>query len=801
MAATEKKKIIKTGKSALQVSVPAWRLSGKQTFLLFSGVALLLTLILFSKYLFGPELFIFNDVGSDTLTLFYPNLVQAARYCREVGIPGWSFYIGLGSNSYPGVLLNPIHWVYIPMSAVSIAYSIAWVQAGILFGTGLVFYRFLREAMFSLPVSIIGSLLYTFGGYLVVGSSWYGHSVAIFWMTLAFLGFELLLRKKNWWIFIIPFIMMLDVRSYFLILFMILYSIVRILDVYTFSWRELLMGYKRLFVIGIFAVLISLPFIGGQWHRFAYSPRVSGKVSYSEHLSEVFPFRLASPEHDLTVFYRMLSNDALGSANDFNGWKNYLEAPLFYMGLITILLIIQFFALADTKRRILYGALLGVWLFIIIFPWFRFAFYGFAGDYYKGALSLFIPFSFLFVGLLGLEEIISGKRLNLSALGISFLALIILIWIPYHEPKISVSPSVQIKVTLFLSAYAVILGMISKGVFKEKILWVLLFIVTVEAGLFSWPALNDRGSISKADIRNKKYQFDYSIEAIDSIGQNDPGKFYRVDKLYGSVKSGYNDGMVQDFFGTKMYQSHNHKNYVRFLDEMGIIDGSQERNTRWLLGLSSNPFMHPLFSIKYLLSKEENQSSVNQTLYTEVNKTGDVHIYKNNYFLPFGISFDQYIDYDDFKNLPLDSRQGALYQGVVLEDQVHDNHFKLGKIPFSSLSGSMSSTFFRMNTLSGSTMKMDYFNQNRIIGSIEVSKPSVVFFSLPYDSGWKAKVNDIKVDLWQANIGFTGLYVEPGNHIIELFYEPPLSRTGWIGVLGAMVLGFVIYRYKNQFWN
>ncbi|MEP6794683.1 MAG: YfhO family protein [Saprospiraceae bacterium] len=798
--AIEKKNIRKPGKPRVQASVPSWPVGEKQSFWLFFGLSLSLTLILFSRYLFGSELFIFDDVGSDTLTMFYPNLVQAARYCRENGMPGWSFYIGVGDNCYPGVLFNPFHWIYIPMNSATIAYSIAWVQAGILFLTGLVFYRFLRVALFSLPVCVIGSILYAFGGYLVVGSSWYGHSIVIFWFTLSFLGFELFLRKRNWWLFIVPFVMMLDVRAYFLILFMVVYSFIRIMDVYQFSWKELWMNYKRIFICGIFALLVSLPFIGGNWHRFAYSPRVSGKVSYSENLSAVFPFRIASPEHYLTAFFRLISNDTLGTANTFNGWKNYLEAPLFYIGLITILLVFQFFALADRKRKILYGAFLGFWLFIIIFPWFRFAFYGFAGDYYKGALSLFIPFSFLFVGLLGFQEIMNGKKPNYMVLGISLLMMLALIWYPYHEPKVTISGAVQIKASLFLVIYSGLIWLIPGEYFRRIVLPIVLLNVIIEAGIFSWPALNERVSIHKADINNKKYQFDYSMEAVEYIKKNDPGLFYRVDKVFGSVKSGYNDGMVQDFFGSKMYQSHNHKNYVRFLDEMGIIDGSQERNTRWLLGLSNNQYLHSLFSIKYLLSKDNAQTTVNPALYSEISKAGDVHIYQNKMFIPFGIPFDQYIDYDDFKNVPLDEKQGAIYQGVVLEDNVIDGHMKLNKIPFSSLEGTASTVLDHMHTMTDKSMKMTYFDQNRIIGSIEVGKPSVVFFSIPYDIGWKVKVDDAKSDLIQADIGFTGLYVEAGKHVIDLYYEPPLSKTGWLGYLGAFAIGFGIYRFRAKFW-
>ena len=89
---------------------------------------------------------------------------------------------------------------------------------------------------------------------------------------------------------------------------------------------------------------------------------------------------------------------------------------------------------------------------------------------------------------------------------------------------------------------------------------------------------------------------------------------------------------------------------------------------------------------------------------------------------------------------------------MVLEDNVYDGHMKLNKIPFSSLEGTASAVLDHMHTMKDKSMKMTYFDQNRIIGSIEVEKPSVVFFSIPYDIGWKVKVDDVKSDLIQADM-------------------------------------------------
>jgi len=125
----------------------------------------------------------------------------------------------------------------------------------------------------------------------------------------------------------------------------------------------------------------------------------------------------------------------------------------------------------------------------------------------------------------------------------------------------------------------------------------------------------------------------------------------------------------------------------------------------------------------------------------------------------------------------------------------------LEKVTLTSVTGTVSTALEKMSSLAGQSMKMDYFHQNQIKGTIEVAKPSVIFYSIPFDDGWKAKVDNVKTDLWEVNLGLTGLYVKEGKHTIELIYEPPLSRIGWLGVIGAVMIGLGIRRYKGWFWK
>jgi uncharacterized membrane protein YfhO len=47
----------------------------------------------------------------------------------------------------------------------------------------------------------------------------------------------------------------------------------------------------------------------------------------------------------------------------------------------------------------------------------------------------------------------------------------------------------------------------------------------------------------------------------------------------------------------------------------------------------------------------------------------------------------------------------------------------------------------------------------------------------------------------------TGIYVPAGQHRIELQYKPSLATVGWIGVLGAALVAFLIHRNRKKFWQ
>ena len=72
------------------------------------------------------------------------------------------------------------------------------------------------------------------------------------------------------------------------------------------------------------------------------------------------------------------------------------------------------------------------------------------------------------------------------------------------------------------------------------------------------------------------------------------------------------------------------------------------------------------------------------------------------------------------------------------------------------------------------------YSPNRIEAEVEVTKPSLIFFSELYYPSWKAKVDDKKEKVYRVNYIFRGIPVETGKHRIILFYSSSLFKIGML---------------------
>jgi hypothetical protein len=199
------------------------------------------------------------------------------------------------------------------------------------------------------------------------------------------------------------------------------------------------------------------------------------------------------------------------------------------------------------------------------------------------------------------------------------------------------------------------------------------------------------------------------------------------------------------------------------------------------------------------MSNDASRDKVDPAIYTPVDTVGKTIIARNNYYIPFGIPLEEYLTVSDYDKLPVTQKRRSFYFSVVADD---DAPWKSKLKPLPPVG---ENTFFgtetrdRTHFLADAAMKMDYFSQNLIKGHIEVKNNAMILFSLPYDIGWKAKVDGVEKDLELIDFGLTGLLVEPGRHAIELSYKPLLSNYGWLGLLGALFCVGLLIRFRKSF--
>jgi uncharacterized membrane protein YfhO len=731
----------------------------------------------------------------------------------------WSFSEGMGQNILPMSISDPFNWILYSMGKDNLAYGIVWVELIKIFISSILCYNFLRIIKVSQHSSIIGALAYGFSGFMIVGAGWYVFTTEAIFLLLILYGFEKLFQKNSWWLFIVSVFLIAFYSPfdlYLSVLILFIYSTMRMIDEYGSDIKKYFPTYFLMLGLGVVGVLMGMVMLVSSVDQMLNSARVSGEASFFSTLSSKSPLSLAEQKHNLTAIARLFANDLVGDANfhavntaqgnmnvnNFTGWYNYLEAPALYSGLFTLLLIPQAIALSSGRKRMLY--IIGLLLAIIpvVFPFFRYAFWLFAGDYYR-TFCLFFSIAFIFVAVQALDLIYSKRKVNIWVLVASLIFLISLIFMPFsnitEQGTNVIDGGLRNILIMFLLAHSFIIAGLGFNDYRSTARIALLGMVALELLIVSsYTYHSERPVITKSEYKQKVFYNDYTRDAVAKLKEKDKS-FYRISKYYQSgpaMHGSMNDAKLQGYYGTMSYQSFNQKNYIRFLGDMGIIDRKIEHETRWVKGLQENPLVQIIASNKYILVK---QNTSNFPGYTFVDSVGDVKILKNENYLPLGFTYDKFIDSSTFHKFPKANpnlqRQITVLKALVLDNK-DVSKFKLEKFDSSKIN--LNYTLEELNNdvkaLREDTLKIEKFTQNNIVGSISLSKSKALFLSIPFDPSWKLKINGKNTELLIGNLGLMAIPLEKGNHKIELSFQPPYWALSWtLSLVGFILFGAVVF--------
>jgi hypothetical protein len=769
----------------------------------------LIIFFIFKDFLLLKKTYLFKDIGFDSISYFYPTYYNLADYVAKEGFPLWSFYQGMGQNIFPVGYIDPFSLYIILMGKHFVYYSIFYAEVLKIFCAGFFFYLFLKKINLSDYTAVIGGILYAFTGYMIVGGAWISFSTQAVYVALLLYSFEKLYQDDNWILFPLSIFLITSyqpVDLYFIGVFLVIYIMIRLIETSEKKSKKIFGLFNKLVLLGLAGVAVSTFFLINGLQIMLESPRVSGNASYFDILFSTPLFGLEGERvwktHYLTALMRLFSCDMLGTGDHFRGWNNYLEAPLFYCGLISLVSLPHFLSLSEKRKKIAYLTFIIIFIVPVIFPFFRYAYWLFTGDYYR-LFSFFVAVVILLIGLKSLDHIVRKSKIDIKITITTLLLLLGILYYPYTNSQI-IDVNIRNVAAIFLVIYSILIYLTRFSNIKNIVKILLIFTVGMELICFYYPSVNARPVISGAETVQKTGYNDYTVDAVAFIKSQDK-TFFRINKDYYSVPSEkyacLNDAKVQEFYGTSSYHSFNQLNYTKFLQTMGLIREKDELDSRWSPGVSEAPLLYSFASIKYALTRERKPLLIDGA-YDQIGLAGDVRILKNKFSLPFGFTYEKYIPLKDFKALSQTQKMIALYKAVVIDESIDQEYGNLERIKTGDIQENYTFKEYTsdINILKKNSLNISEYGQNKITGEISVDKNKILFFSIPFDKGWKIKIDGNIEKPMMVNIGFIGVPLKKGVHNVELAFIPSYFYTGAaISIIAFFLfICLIIFKYLRN---
>ncbi len=745
--------------------------------------------------MFGGAVLLYKDVGRDSLDDYYPWFVHLSDYVRQNGFPSWSFSVGIGQDIV--YLAGYYFWepiVWLPRSLI--AQALIYEHLAKVLATGLMFFAFLRLHRIEFVASVLGSLLLAFSAYMCMGACWFVLADEVVGFTAVLLAAELAVQRGQWWW------LSLAVAAVGLISAFHLYLCAVLLCLYVpiRLWAEggdwqrrmaklLALAGSAFLGVGISAV-VALP------NLFAIlnSPRGSGVATDAGKLRAFQMLGLESNAHYTTAALRFLGNDLLGVGDKYHGWQNYFEAPITYCGLVSILLLPQALIVSRNRARIVCALFLVAAIPPTVFPWFRYLFWMFQGDYYR-TYCLFAIMGVIATAMMSLSHFKQGRGINLTLLAVTAIVSIAALHLPAATDK-----SLVLNTTLFLLASTALLALGQILRRQQLATWALVVLSAIELIRFDFLTVSGRDKITTRELHQRIGYNDDTTDAVRDIKQSDPS-FFRVTKLQAAYRQsyGFNDAMVFGYDSTAAYNSFNKREYIDFLLGVEAIPQQSEADTRWCPGVTNDLLMSILMGEKYALV--ENPAVLRDSSFYELVKQYDhQYLFRNTAWIPLGIIFDRYMPEDVFMKLPVHQKRNILFRAVILNSKKEAEQLGVSPIALSETENEITSASINDVALAlrKSGFELISFRPSEIIGTVQLVRKAIMVVQTSFDGGWRALEDGRPVKVLPVDIGLLGVALDAGEHRVVVHYRNRYLSVGvFITAASLICLGLAVRRWPR----
>jgi len=709
-----------------------------------------------------------NNAMPDVIDQMYPWRYFSIQTWKRGEIPLWNPYSFSGTPflaNYQSAVLSPFNLLFfLPLQFVD-AWTILIVLTPLL--AGLFTYMFARSISLSRTASLFSSISFMFSGFITVWMAYGTLSYAILFLPLALYGVEKYLQEKKKAFLLIIFLTLplsffsghFQISIYFL-LFLILYTGLR-----SFSQKNP----RPLFIFG--AILLGL---------LASSPQLLPSFEYfSQSARSTFVGKVESIP--LSYLPTLIAPDFFGNPVTRNDWFGHYAEWSSYIGVLSIFLAL--YALLNKKdSRVFILFAIGIFSLILALNTplsdllVQLHFPVLSGSAQSRIIILF-SFSAALLSGFGFEQIfwdIKNRRYKgFFCWVVASLAIFLALWmiamfglgvLAGDQERIAVAKRNLVLPTLL---FLLSVGFLFLGTFlrKSKVFQflpvILVLIISFDMLRFvtKWMPYDPRSLVYTPTPLSHFFSRINSYERVIANFGAETGVYYGLSlvegyeplfiRRYAEFVSAVSSGKIRDLSRYVVAFPRDSENTGRIADFLGV---------KYIIHKISDdhfPWAFPFW-------KYEDQFRL-------VFKDSAFEVYENTKAYPRAFFVDKYIVKSKKEDIvsTLFSQDFDLRKVAVLEEE-----------PKTEIASSSSSA------------RILLYSPNKAEIEANTEKASLLLFTDPFYSGWKAYVDGRETKIYRADFAFRAIVVPKGAHKIEFIFNPESFRIG-LALGGAGLLGFL----------
>lgn len=287
-----------------------------------------------------------------------------------------------------------------------------------------------------------------------------------------------------------------------------------------------------------------------------------------------------------------------------------------------------------------------------------------------------------------------------------------------------------------------------------------------------------------------------TVFLTDSIHNISPQYEYRIDF---DPANHMNMGLYQNEPAISVFHSLQSRSHADFISISGYIENIKSPTNE--PSLENREYTDALLSVRYFYRYVPFNTKYIPEGFRLKKKKNKSEIYENQNFIPFGFTYDRAINRTEFDSIhqtdPQKNRCNILLSSIVLEKQDWEKYRSLFQYTKIDTSMDVAQLSQKRNEIVCSSF---HGNSTGFTAEINLPKENLIFFSVPYDSGFSATVNGEKREIIKTNISFMAVKGDKGKNTINFTYVPPRIKDGILISTLALIF-FIIYIGKQILYS